>query len=153
MAFAGALAKAVRPHLHGGEQLTAVVLASLPGAGAAMVARGAGSNVVGSVLDNRALAAQAAAEANGVRLAQRMIVALTSRRLLVFRSGGAFRPNVAELLTELPLAQIESIDVEEGKLSKTATVRAHGLEFLFETARGQPAEHLAMASAMARVSA
>lgn len=151
--FGGALAKAVRPYLEGDEQLTAVVLASLPGANAALMARGAGSNVVGSHFDTRAGQAQADAERQGIRLAQRMIVALTSRRLLVFRSSGAFRPGVAELITELPLAAIGSIEVAESKLSKTVTVRAHGLEFLLETARGQPAERLAIATAMTTVSA
>lgn len=148
--FGGSLAKTVRPHLAAGEELSGAVIASLPGAGAAMMARGAGSNVVGSHFDTRAGDAQSAAEAAGVRLAHRMIVALTSRRLIVFRSGGAFKPNVAELLTEIPVVDIDAIDVHAGKLSKTVTVTTQGLRFQIETARAQPAESLALSAALAR---
>ena len=43
-----------------------------------------------------------------------MVLAITSRRLLVFRMGGAFTPKAKELLGERPLRDVAAIAVSAG---------------------------------------
>ena len=147
--FAKSIGKSVEPFLMRSEQLLGAVMAQNAGANAAAMTyalRGPLATVKAHDRADRrhADAAEAAADA-GVKVDRRMIIAVTTRRLLIFRMGGAFTPRVKELLGEAPIADVEGIDVEPAGLSKTVTLRVRGTAIGIETARGQPAEDLARA--------
>jgi hypothetical protein len=102
--------------------------------------------------DQRHADAVDAADDAGVKVDRRMVVAVTSQRLLIFRMGGSFTVKVKELLGEAPIGDVEGIDVEPAGLSKAVTLRVRGTAIGIETARGQPAEDLPRALELARVS-
>ena len=152
--FAKSISKSMRPYLDGSEQLLGAVMAQNAGANAAMMVSALrGPLATGKAHDHadrrHSDALDAAGEA-GMAVDRRMVIAVTSRRLLVFRMGGAFTPKVRELLGEAPIGDVEGIDVEPAGLSKAVTLRVRGAAIGVETARGQPAEELPRALALAR---
>jgi hypothetical protein len=154
--FAKSLFKSVRPYLNSSEQLLGAVMAQNAGANAtAMVYALRGPLATVKAYDRadrrHADAVEAAGDA-GVKVDRRMVIAVTSQRLLIFRMGGAFTPKVRELLGEAPIADVEGIDVEPAGLSKAVTLRVRGAAIGIETARGQPAEDLPRALELARAS-
>jgi hypothetical protein len=100
--------------------------------------------------DRRHADAVDAAGDAGIDVDRRMVIAVTSQRLLIFRMGGAFTPKVKALLGEAPIGDVERIDVEPAGLSKAVTLRVRGAAIGIETARGQPAEDLPRALELAR---
>jgi hypothetical protein len=153
--FASALSKTVRPHLRPGEDLLAAVMAQAAGANAQLLAHAVGTPTVATRADVRTAAAhdlaQVAAAQAGIGLDRRMILAVTSQRLLVFRAGGAFTPKAKELVGSADLEDVDAIDVaRDGSLTKAVTLRVGGAAIGVETARGQPAEDLPAALARAR---
>ena len=124
--FANSMRKSIRPHLHDGEELLAAVMAQTTGS-------------------NRAMMMSVLRETANPGVHRRMVVAVTSQRLLVFRQGGFFVAKAVEQLGEAPIGAVEAIDVESGKLSKWVTLRVGGRAVAVETARAQPAEYLASA--------
>jgi hypothetical protein len=148
--FSRSIRKTVRPHLHPSERLLAAVLAQHAGANAAMLVsalRGplATANAHESA-ERRHADAVAAAEPAGLQVDRRMVIAVTTERLLVFRSGGAFTVKAKQLLAEVPIAAVDGIDVDrDGHLTKTVTLRVRGAAVVIETARGQRPEDLTRA--------
>jgi hypothetical protein len=147
--FAKSIATSVQPFLMRSEQLLGAVMAQNAGANAAALTsalRGPLATVKAYDRADRrhADAADAAADA-GVKVDRRMIIAVTSRRLLIFRMGGAFKPKVKALLGEAPIGEVEGIDVVPAGLAKAVTLRVRGSAIGIETARGQPAEELVRA--------
>jgi hypothetical protein len=153
--FAKSISKSVRPYLNGSEQLLGAVMAQNAGANAAAMVfalRGPLATVKAyDRADRRHADAVDAAGDAGVTVDRRMVIAVTSQRLLIFRMGGAFTPKVRELLGEAPIADVEGIDVEPAGLSKAVTLRVRGAAIGIETARGQPAEELPRALQAARL--
>jgi hypothetical protein len=141
--------KTIRPHLHDGEELLAAVMAQASGSNRAMMVsalRGPSATARAHASVDRLLAdANEAAEPAGLKVDRRMVVAVTSQRLLVFRQGGVLVAKAVELLGEAPIAAVESIEVDTGKLSKWVTLRVAGQAVVVETARAQPAEDLVQA--------
>ena len=92
--FAAALGKSILPHLAPGEQLHGAVMAQAAGSDRQLLARALGGAAAGAAADRRTEdahgAASAAAASAGLRLDRRMVLAITSRRLLIFKLGGAF---------------------------------------------------------------
>jgi hypothetical protein len=146
--------KAVRPYLHPTEELLAAVLAQNAGANAAATVyalRGETATVRAFAAADRAHAeARSAAEPAGMRVDRRMVIAITSRRLLVFRSAGAFTVKAKELLAEAPIADVDGIDVAPDGLAKAVTLHVRGAAIRVETARGQRAQDLPRALQHAR---
>jgi hypothetical protein len=153
--FSRSIRKTVQPHLHPAEQLLAAVLAQNAGANAAMMVSALrGPVATAKALDaaeGRHADARAAAEPAGIQLDRRMVIAVTTERLLVFRSGGAFTVKAKQLLAEVPMAAIDAIDVErDGHLTEAVTLRVRGTAIVLETARGQRPEDLSRALESAR---
>jgi hypothetical protein len=147
--------KTVRPHLRSSEQLLAAVLAQNAGANAAMMLSALRGPLATAkafdAADRRHADAVAAAKPAGLDVDRRMVIAVTTERLLVFRSGGAFTVKAKELLAEVPIAAVDGIDVErDGQLTKTVTLRVRGAAIAVETARGQRPEDLDRALERAR---
>ena len=138
--FAKSIRNSVQPFLMRSERLLGAVMAQNAGANAAAIAYA----LRGPLATARADAAAAARDA-GVRVERRMVIAVTSRRLLIFRMAGAFTPKVKALLGEAPIGEVEGIDVVPAGLAKAVTLRVRGTAIGIETARGQPAEDLARA--------
>jgi hypothetical protein len=152
--FGGSLEKTVQPHLHASERLLATVLAQAKGANASMLAHAVGGAATAAHVDQQVFAArqeaEAAADDAGVKLAYSLIVALTTERLLLFKSGGAFKPKAKEVLADVDIADVDAITVSPGKLTKALTLTLKGRDIAIETARAQPAESLAEALDAAR---
>ena len=88
-----------------------------------------------------------------MELDRRMVLAITSRRLLVFRMGGAFTPRAKELLGERSVRDVAAIAVSAGVTTKTVTLHVAGTAIGVETARAQPAEILPQALQRAHAAA
>ena len=139
--FSRSIRKTVQPHLHPSERLLAAVLAQNAGANAAAMVsalRGPVATIKAlKAADRRHADAVAAAETAGIHLDRRIVLAVTTERLLVFRSGGAFTVKAKQLLAEALIAAVDAIDVErDGHLTKAVTLRVRGAAIAIETARG-----------------
>ena len=152
--FASSLAKSIAPFLAPGEELLGAVMAQAAGSNRQVLARALGTGVRA---DRQAVAAHgaatAAAASAGMELDRRMVLAITSRRLLVFRMGGAFTPKAKELLGERPVRDVAAIAVSAGVTTKTVTLHVAGNAIGVETARAQPAELLPQALQRAHATA
>ena len=104
----------------------------------------------GAVKDRKAR--NEAVISDDVKLASKMAIAVTSRRLLVFRAGGAWTLSAEELLTEVPIERVDAIEVGGGMLTKKVTVTVDGQAYPLEAPRfGKPAKLAeALAEAKAR---
>ncbi len=79
----------------------------------------------------------AAAEAGEVKVANPMALALTQRRLLTMKIsspiGLGIGGNVKELLTAIPLGEVDSIEVKRIALRQNITITVRGVEIPLET--------------------
>jgi hypothetical protein len=155
--FASSLGKTIAPFLAPGEELLGAVMAQAAGANLQLLARalgGAAAGAYGDVGTARAHgAAEAAAAETGMKLDRRMVLAITSQRLLIFKMGGAFTPKAKELLGERPIGDVHQIAVSTGISTKAVTLHVAGTAIGVETARGQPAEVLPHALLRAQAAA
>ena len=140
--FAKSISNSVQPFLMRSEQLLGAVTAQNAGANAAAIAYALRGPLATVEAYDRADRRHAGA---ALEVDRRMIIAVTSRRLLIFRMAGAFKPKVKALLGEAPIGEVEGIDVTPAGLAKAVTLRVRGSAIGIETARGQPAEDLARA--------
>jgi mannose-6-phosphate isomerase-like protein (cupin superfamily) len=145
--FSSSIERTIRPHLRAGEELLAAVMAQAAGANAQLMAHAVGTPVAASRADVRTTTAhehaQAVAAQAGIGLDRRMVLAVTSERLLVFKAGGAFTVKVRALVGEAPVEDVDAIAVApDGRLTKAVTLHVRGAAIGVETARGQPAEDL-----------
>ena len=112
--FSRSITKSVHGHLHDDERLLAAVLAQSAGANTALMLSAVRGPIATAHAHQRADRAQqrageAAADA-GLAVDRRMVIALTTQRLLIFTSGGAFTVKVKRLLGEAPIAAVDAID-------------------------------------------
>lgn len=155
--FAASMGKSIAPFLAPGEELLGAVMAQAAGSNLQVLARAVGGAAGGAYADRRSDrahgAAVAAAADAGVTLDRRMVLAITSQRLLIFRMGGAFTPKAKALLGERPIADVDQIAVTTGATTKAVTLHVAGTAIGVETARGQPAETLPQALLRAQAAA
>ena len=128
-----------RPYLEAGEHALAALMARPRGATVAR-AGGLGPAAIGGL----ATARQArAAEAAGLKLASPMGLVLTSRRLLVLRISSPIAMgkggDVKEFVSEVPLADVESIEIGRLLAGKVVTVAVRGASFKLEVGAGSDA--------------
>jgi hypothetical protein len=141
--FASSLHKSIAPFLAPREELLGAVMAQAAGANLQLLARAVGGAAAGAYADGRTQRAHAAAEtAAGFTLDRRMVLAITTQRLLIFKQRGAFTPKAKELLGERPIGDVHQIAVSKGVSTKAVTLHVAGTAIGVETARGQPAEIL-----------
>jgi hypothetical protein len=144
--FEKAMEKSVRPYLQPGEELLNVTLVQGKGLAKVFMAGGiVGAMAVGARRDRKA------AEAEGdVQLASKMGLALTDRRLLLFKAGGAMTLKAQGLLTEVPVADVDHIEVGKGVVTKPLTLTIRGEAFQVETPRAANTDKLVAAFATAK---
>ncbi len=149
--FEKAMEKSVRPYLEPGEELLNVTLVQGKGIGKAMLAGGVvGAMAVGARRDRKAADAEA-----DVQMTSKMGLALTDRRLLLFKAAGAMTLKAQELLTEVPVADVGEIAVGKGVVTKPVTLTVRGAEYHVETPRAANTDKLleAFAAAKAKIAA
>jgi hypothetical protein len=135
--FDKAMRKSVESYLEPGEELLNVMIVQGKGQTFALIAGGvAGQAAMGAIKNRRR--ADGTAEGNGgedagaVKLASKMGIAITPRRLLIFKAGGAITLKAKELLTDVPISDVDSVEVGKGKASKPVTFTVRGESFQVE---------------------
>jgi hypothetical protein len=128
-----------RRFLENGEEVLAALVARPRGWTQAAAGAGAGglAGAVGGALGARKQSqAHAAAEQAEFRLASPMALAVTQRRLLSIQIGSpiglGIGGEVKELVSAVPLSDVDSIEVKRLLLGKTITVTVRGVPFKLE---------------------
>jgi len=140
--FGEQLKEEARTFLEPGEEILASIVAQPRGTSNSKVG-GLAPQAIGSAWAKKSH--EGAAEA-GLQLANPMALALSDRRLLVFgieKSAMGKPTGVKELVSAVPVGQIESISVKRLLVGKTMTVTANGAEAKLEIGAGQDAKGLA----------
>jgi hypothetical protein len=130
-----AMRKSVGPHLQPGEDLLNVTIVQGKGMMRALVGGGVvGVAAVGALRDRKARndAEGDSESSGGVELSSKMGLAITSQRLLIFKAGGAVTVKAKELLSDVPIGEVDSIEVGKGALTKPVTVTVRGESFQVE---------------------
>jgi hypothetical protein len=124
------LEEGAQRYLAEGERIEVIQPVRAKGALNAAAFGGAVGTVAGA---SGSKAERAAAAEVGVKLGSFMALAITNDRLLLFAVGGV--ASVKELLAELPLPEVESIEVERAMLGarKRITIATGGGSFVLET--------------------
>jgi hypothetical protein len=110
-----------------------------------------GAAVVGGMRDRKSRAE--AANGGGIELSSKMGIAITPRRLLLFKAGGAMTLKATELLTEVPIADVDSVEVGKGALTKPVTFTVRGESFQVEAPKAANTDKLVEAFTQAKAGA
>ena len=132
----------VQPFLEAGEEFLAGGVAAPRGHTQSVAgARGLGQKQKGRAVD--------AAEEAGIRLESPMALALTSRRLLVLKIanpvGMGIGGKVKEVLSAVPVGEVDSIEAKRLLLGSTLTLTVRGVEMKLEAGAGARTKELAKA--------
>ena len=79
-----------------------------------------------------------------------MGLAITSQRLLVFKAGGSMTLSAKELLSAVPLADVDSVEVGKGMLTKPITLTVRGEAFQVEAPKAANTKEFVAAYERAR---
>jgi hypothetical protein len=140
--FAEQLKEEARPFLEQGEEIVASIVAQPRGTSNSKVG-GLAPQAIGSAWKGKS---KQGAEAAGLALTNPMALALSDRRLIVFgiETSAMGKPKaVKELVSAMPVGEVESIQVKRLLVGKTMTVSANGAEAKLEVGAGQDAKGLA----------
>ena len=147
--FDKAMKKSIEPYMESGEELLNVMIVQGKGMTKALVGGGAiGAAAVGALRDRKGKDEPAAAGA--IELSSKMGLAITSRRLLVFKAGGAMTLSAKELLSAVPIADVDAIDVGKGMMTKPITLTVRGETFQVEAPKAANTKEFVAAYERAR---
>ena len=122
--FEGAMRKSMEEYLRPGEELLHVAIVQAKGMIGMAVAGGAlGQAAMGKRRDRQATER---AEDGGSRTASKKGVAITSYSQLIARAGGAMTLKAKELLSEVPIAEVDALEVGKGTIGKPVTITIRG---------------------------
>ena len=115
-----------RSYLQPGEQILAAMIARTRGASMASA-----GNLAGNVIGGRKVVQQRrAAEDAGLKLTSPMALAMTDQRLLVLKIspviGMGKGGDVKELVSDVPLSDVDSIQIKRLLIGKVVTVTVRG---------------------------
>jgi hypothetical protein len=132
--FDKAMRKSIESYLEPGEELLNVSIVQGKGMMKMLVGGGAiGAAALGAHRDRKSREAAANTDGDGtIELSSKMGIAITSRRLLIFKAGGAVALSAKELLTQVPIAEVDSVLVGKGALTKPITFTVRGESFSVE---------------------
>jgi hypothetical protein len=148
--FDKAMTKSIGAYLQPGEELLSATIIQGKGLGKVALAGGAfGAMAAASRRDRKAREAEANGEAPEIKLSSKMGIAITTQRLLVFRAGGSMTLSAKELLTAIPIGDVENIEVGKGVVTKPITVTVRGEAFHVEAPRAANTDKLLTAFAQA----
>jgi hypothetical protein len=150
--FDKAMTKSIGAYLQPGEELLNATIVQGKGLGKVALAGGAfGAMAAASRRDKKAREAEAAGDAPEVRTSSKMGIGITTRRLLLFRAGGSMTLSAKELLTEVPIADVDNIEVTgKGVVTKPITVTVRGEAYHVEAPRAANTDKLLAAFAQAK---
>jgi hypothetical protein len=151
--FEKAMAKSIQGYLQPGEELLDATIVQGKGMGKVMMAGGVvGAMAVGSSRDRKARRAEGDAGTDEVRLSSKMGIGVTTRRLLLFKAGGSVTLSAKELLSAVPIADVDSIEVGKGVVTKPITLTVRGEAFEVEAPRAANTDKLIEAFTQAKAS-
>jgi hypothetical protein len=129
--FDKAMKKSIEEYLEPGEQPLGVLIVQGKGMTKAMLAGGAlGAAAIGARRDKKAR--ETGPADSGIELASKMGLAVTNQRLLIFKAGGAVTLKAKEILSAVPIAEVDSIEVGKGVMTKPITITVRGEAFVVE---------------------
>jgi hypothetical protein len=138
------------PYLEQGEEVLAAIVARPRGwtQQSASPGGGAAAGLIGGAIGGKKQEKNvAAAEESGFEITSPMALAVTDRRLLCFKIsspvGLGIGGDVKELVSEAPLAEVDSIEVKRLAVGKTLTVTVRGTPFVLEVGAGANAKGVA----------
>jgi hypothetical protein len=140
--FAAQLKEEARPFLEQGEEIVASIVAQPRGTSNSKVG-GLAPQAIGGAWAGKS---KKGAEAAGLALTNPMALALSDRRLLVFKieTSAMGKPKaVKELFSAVPVGEVESIQVKRLLVGKTMSISAYGAQAKLEVGAGQDAKGLA----------
>jgi hypothetical protein len=130
--FDKAMKKSIEPYLQPGEELLDAIIVQGKGMTKWLVGGGAIGQAAAGAMRDRKSGAAAAENEGGVELASKMGIAVTSGRLLIYKAGGAMTLKAKELLTDVPISDVDSVSVGKAALTKPVTISVRGEEFHVE---------------------
>lgn len=131
-----------------GEEVLAAVAVQPKGSGNAMAVGG----IAGAVIGGRGgKATQQSSEQTGIQVPRWAALAVTRQRLLILKMN-AMGTKADEIVSEVPIAEVESITAGKSMLRRQVTLSARGGTFEFEAHKSAPVESLPDALAQARSS-
>jgi hypothetical protein len=129
--FDKAMKKSIEPYLQPGEELVNVMIVQGNGMTKALAGGGAiGAAALGAMRDRKAKSEPSGGRA--IELSSKMGLAITTTRLLVFKAGGAVTLSAKEMLSGVPLGEVDSVEVGKGMMSKPITLTVNGEAFQVE---------------------
>jgi hypothetical protein len=146
-----------KPFLDDGEEVQASILAR-PRGWTQSVAAGAGPAMVAAMMGARKMGRNIAAAAEaGFQITSPMALAVSERRLLVFKIGESFGFGIGgavkELVSAVRVEDVDGITIRRLLIGKTITVTVRGVPFVLETRAMADATRLVAAFQRARRSA
>ena len=138
--FDKAMRKSIETYMQPGEELFEIAIVQGKGMTKFLAMGGAaGQAIAGSRRDRKA-----AEEGDGgeVKLANKMGIGVTSQRLLIFKAGGAMTLKAQELLTAVPVADVDGMEVGKGAMSKPITITVRGESFEVEAPKASNPQKL-----------
>jgi len=153
--FDKAMKKSVEPYLEPGEELLNVTIVQGKGMTKALLGGGVvGQAALGAIRDRKARDAQGdAGNGGGIELSSKMGLAITPRRLMIFKAGGSMALKAKELLSDVPIGEVDSIDVGKGALTKPVTLTVRGESFQVEAPKAVNTDRLVKAFEQAKAGA
>jgi hypothetical protein len=155
--FERAMRKSIEPYLQPGEELLNVTRVQSRGAGADAVGSSVRSSVAGGtgaagfMVRKMQIDAEAeAASGDEIKLSSAMGLAVTSRRFLIFMAKGMFGQKAKKVLADVPIRDVQSIQVGKGIPSKPITLTIRGEQFEMEAASATNTDKLVHALKQAR---
>jgi hypothetical protein len=134
--FDKAMKKSIQSYLEPDEQLLHVAIVQGKGMTRWLVAGGAvGQAAAGALRDRKAREGAPEEDGSGVALASKMGIAITQRRLLIFKAGGAVTLSAKELLSAIPIEDVDSMTLGKAALSKPVIITVRGEPFTVEAPR------------------
>jgi hypothetical protein len=152
--FDKAMTKSIQGYLEPGEELLNATIVQGKGLAKFAIAGGVvGAMAVAAHRDRKSAAAAAEAPDDSVQLASKMGIGITTRRLLLFKAGGAMTLSAKELLTAVPIGDVDSIEVGKGVVTKPITLTVRGESFQVEAPRAANTDKLVSAFQQAKAGA
>ena len=142
----GKLTESVIELVAPGEEVLAAVAVQPKGSGNAMAIGGiAGSMIAGK----GGKETHESSQRTGIEVPRWAALAVTAQRVLILKMN-AMGTKADGIVSEVPIAEVESIDVSKSMLRRQVTLNARGGTFHFEAHKSSPVEKLSEALAAAR---
>ena len=142
----GKLTESVAGLVGPGEDVLAAVAVQPKGSGNATAVGG----IAGSMIGGRGRKeTRESSERTGIEVPRWAALAVTRQRLLILKMN-AMGTKADEIVSEVPIAEVESIVVSKSMLRRQVTLNARGGTFEFEAHKSTPVERLTEALDQAR---